>query len=133
MLFGDHTRFETARSRHSSSASLEPLRTEAITDSTLKTGSRPAKHFAQFVCGVLIGFSCIGMARADDGFDYFERKVRTVLVEHCYKCHSAESKELKGELRLDIKAGWQLGGESGEPAIVPGDTRREPTHTRGAT
>ena len=34
-------------------------------------------------------------ARAED-FEFFEKNVRPVLVENCYKCHSAESEKLKG-------------------------------------
>ncbi|MFN0198032.1 MAG: DUF1549 domain-containing protein, partial [Planctomycetaceae bacterium] len=70
---------------------------------------------------ILAGFISFAEAvRADDGIEFFEKKIRPVLIAHCYKCHSAESNELKGELRLDLKAGWIAGGESGEPAIVPG-------------
>lgn len=57
---------------------------------------------------------------------FFEQKIRPVLSTHCYECHSAESKKLKGGLRLDIKAGWQIGGDSGEPAIVPGKPELSP-------
>ena len=46
---------------------------------------------------------------------FFETKIRPVLVAHCYKCHSAESQDLEGGLRLDVKEGWQTGGDSGEP------------------
>ncbi|MEO6788535.1 MAG: DUF1553 domain-containing protein [Chthoniobacteraceae bacterium] len=65
----------------------------------------------------VIGHSAFG---ADDGSAFFEQKVRPVLVEHCYSCHSAEAKKLKGGLYLDSKAGWQKGGDSGEAVIVPG-------------
>jgi hypothetical protein len=58
--------------------------------------------------------------------EFFEKRIRPLLVEHCYQCHSAESQELMGELRLDLKAGWQLGGESGKPAIVPGNPDESP-------
>ncbi len=51
--------------------------------------------------------------------DFFEKKVRPVLIEHCYKCHSQDEKA-KGNLQLDSKAGWMQGGDSG-PALVPGD------------
>jgi len=54
--------------------------------------------------------------------EFFENKIRPVLVESCYKCHSAEAekaKKLKGGLRLDSKAGWEKGGDTGK-AIVPG-------------
>ena len=33
--------------------------------------------------------------------EFFERKIRPVLVEHCYECHSTTSKKLKGGLRVD--------------------------------
>ncbi len=50
--------------------------------------------------------------------DFFEKKVRPLLVAKCYKCHSAKKKQ-EGKLVLDTKAGWEIGGESGA-AIVPG-------------
>jgi hypothetical protein len=54
--------------------------------------------------------------------DFFESKIRPVLVEKCHGCHSAEAKaagKLKGGLYLDTRDGWMAGGDSG-PAIVPG-------------
>lgn len=61
------------------------------------------------------------LAAGDDpkGIDFFEKNIRPVLVGKCYQCHSASSKELKGELRLDTKEGLSKGGESGS-AILPG-------------
>lgn len=50
--------------------------------------------------------------------EFFEKKVRPLLVQHCYECHSA--KDVKGGLRLDSATGWQKGGDSGV-AIVPND------------
>ena len=61
-----------------------------------------------------------GRSVADDGEVFFELKVRPVLVEHCYRCHSEVADEIKGGLRLDLKTGWQLGGDSGEPAVISG-------------
>ena len=58
-----------------------------------------------------------------EGLKFFEEKIRPVLVERCYKCHSAEAAKndnLKGELLLDSRDGLRKGGESG-PAVVPGD------------
>ncbi|MCI0700479.1 MAG: DUF1553 domain-containing protein [Planctomycetia bacterium] len=52
--------------------------------------------------------------------EFFEKKVRPVLVKHCYSCHSAEAKKIKGELRLDTRDAVLKGGSSG-PAIVPGN------------
>ena len=56
------------------------------------------------------------------GSAFFESKIRPVLVEHCYGCHSAAAKkkqQLKGGLRLDSLQGLLRGGESG-PAVIPG-------------
>ena len=50
--------------------------------------------------------------------EFLESRIRPVLVERCYECHSLESAKSKGDLRLDSRAAWQVGGESG-PAIVP--------------
>ncbi len=58
-------------------------------------------------------------AESNASLDHFEKKVRPLLVQHCYGCHSAE-KKIKGGLRLDFKGGWQEGGDSG-PAIDPHD------------
>src|SRR5439155_24725684 len=51
--------------------------------------------------------------------DFFEQKIRPVLVEQCYKCHSAEAKPAKGGLRLDSREAFLKGGDSG-PAVVAG-------------
>ena len=51
--------------------------------------------------------------------EFFEKKIRPVLVERCYECHSAAAKKLKGGLALDTRAGVLKGGDTG-PAVVPG-------------
>ncbi|MBM3837452.1 MAG: DUF1553 domain-containing protein [Verrucomicrobia bacterium] len=51
---------------------------------------------------------------------FFENRIRPVLVEQCYECHSATAKKLKGGLRVDSRATLLEGGNSG-PALVPGD------------
>jgi hypothetical protein len=52
--------------------------------------------------------------------EFFESKIRPVLVEQCYKCHSAQSGKAKGGLTLDTKAALLKGGDTG-PAVVPGN------------
>lgn len=59
------------------------------------------------------------LSAASPELDFFERKIRPVLAEHCYECHSAESKSVKGGLRLDSGAALRTGGDTG-PAVVPG-------------
>jgi hypothetical protein len=63
----------------------------------------------------------MGLAAEPDpqGVEFFEKKIRPVLVERCYKCHSAQAQPAKGGLLLDSRSGWQTGGDSG-PAIDPG-------------
>ncbi len=53
------------------------------------------------------------------GIDFYETKVRPVLVASCYQCHSAQAKSSRGGLRLDSRAGVLKGGDSG-PAVVLG-------------
>jgi hypothetical protein len=55
-----------------------------------------------------------------EALEFFERKIRPVLVQHCYECHSAGAKKLKGGLALDSRVAMLEGGDNG-PAIVPGD------------
>ena len=55
---------------------------------------------------------------ADTGTAFFEKKIRPVLVQHCYKCHAADAKNVRGGLLLDTRAGIRKGGDSG-PAVVP--------------
>jgi hypothetical protein len=50
---------------------------------------------------------------------FFEQKIRPILVKHCYECHSAQAKKLRGGLRLDSRADLLKGGTSGS-ALVPG-------------
>ncbi len=50
---------------------------------------------------------------------FFESKIRPVLVEHCYECHSATAKQIRGGLVVDSREGLLKGGDSG-PSLVPG-------------
>lgn len=52
------------------------------------------------------------------GVEFFESKVRPILVNNCYNCHSANT-NARGGLRVDDRNGLVQGGNSG-PAVVPG-------------
>jgi hypothetical protein len=71
-----------------------------------------------FICNELQGQNTNRLDQA--GVDFFETKIRPVLVDHCYKCHSADSKIIKGGLRVDNRQALIKGGDSGS-SIVPGD------------
>lgn len=53
---------------------------------------------------------------------FFEAKIRPILVSHCYDCHSENSDEIGGGLLVDSREGLLRGGESG-PAVVPGSVK----------
>ena len=74
-------------------------------------------------CFILFALTVAGRvpaARADNAIEFFEKKIRPVLVARCYKCHSAEAEKVGGQLLLDSREAWRQGGESGA-AILPGD------------
>ena len=52
--------------------------------------------------------------------NFFESKVRPVLIENCYKCHSQGAEKIKGGFVLDSRDGVLKGGDTG-PAIMPGN------------
>jgi hypothetical protein len=56
-----------------------------------------------------------------EGIEFFEKKIRPVLVANCYQCHSAQAKKPQGGLLLDSRESLLKGGMSGQPAVVPGD------------
>jgi mono/diheme cytochrome c family protein len=67
-----------------------------------------------------LGAALALQAPAQDGVDFFERRVRPILEERCLKCHASTLAKPKGGLALDSRVAWQRGGESGE-VIVAGD------------
>ena len=52
--------------------------------------------------------------------EFFEKRVRPLLVSRCFKCHSGKSKVIEGGLRLDSGKGVLTGGDSGQ-VVVPGE------------
>ena len=65
-------------------------------------------------------FALASEASDPEGLAYFESRIRPILVENCYKCHSANAEKIRGGFLLDSKPGLLSGGESG-PAIIPGN------------
>src|SRR5262245_28271401 len=80
----------------------------------------------RFVSALSITAICLiiasPMTAAEPGVEFFEKKIRPVLAEHCFKCHSADAekaKKLKAGLLLDSRDGVRKGGDSG-PVLVAG-------------
>jgi hypothetical protein len=55
-----------------------------------------------------------------DDLAFFETRIRPVLAENCYKCHSREADKVKGGLLLDSREGLLHGGYTGE-SVIPGN------------
>jgi len=72
-------------------------------------------------CGLLAWAGVVSgdAVAADAGNDFFEAKIRPVLIRECYECHAADAKQIHGGLLLDHQAGLLKGGDSGA-AVVPG-------------
>ena len=66
-----------------------------------------------FLSLVLFGTLAASAAEPDhSSADFFESKVRPILVEHCYACHSSQAKKLKGGLLLDTVDGMRKVGRA---------------------
>jgi len=127
-ILPDHRRCYSASIRRIRLASADALR-GSRRQICIPTGF---KRFAFCVAAIA---SCLvitcGIGRADESglvvdtappdaaeqLRFFETKIRPVLVEHCYECHSVASSDLGGKLLLDSREGMRLGGESGP--LVP--------------
>src|SRR5437763_6100247 len=78
---------------------------------------------SSFLLAASCQFSLRAAENAAAGVEFFENKIRPVLVDNCYKCHSAQSEKVKGGLLLDTREGLLKGGDTG-PAIMPGDPEK---------
>ncbi|MCA9050271.1 MAG: DUF1549 domain-containing protein, partial [Planctomycetaceae bacterium] len=57
-------------------------------------------------------------AAAPQDAEFFERRIRPLLAEHCFECHGEQTQ--KASLRLDSRSSLLRGGDLG-PAVIPGD------------
>ncbi|MCH2399528.1 MAG: hypothetical protein MK364_10495, partial [Pirellulales bacterium] len=78
------------------------------------------RRFHLFSCALLCWPLVLSAQQDADtaGVTFFEAKIRPVLVKHCYSCHSADAKIVRGGLRLDTRQALLRGGDSG-PGLVP--------------
>ena len=94
------------------------------------TGSPGRRAAAMTLPLVVLLLGNPGGSRADEptpkddakGIAFFESKIRPVLVEHCYQCHSVKAGKSDGGLLLDSREAIRAGGDRG-PAVVPGDPK----------
>ncbi len=98
-------------------AHLNPLRRLDRAPGTWLSGGIAALIFW---AGSLGNFGVL-QAQTPAELAFFEEKVRPLLIEHCYECHSAQSQKLKGQFLVDSRDGIRRGGESRQASVVPGD------------
>jgi hypothetical protein len=87
--------------------------------------SRSARRWlTRHIPGLALLMVVAGSARGGEPtpaqIEFFEKKIRPVLVERCYKCHSTSAKKVRGGLLLDSRDAVQKGGDGG-PVVVPGN------------
>jgi hypothetical protein len=95
---------------------LFPITAPAV---NLTTSNFSSRAFVMGLASFLAGSTMAADPKAEH-LDFFEKRVRPVLVEQCYKCHSSKAEKLKGGLLLDSREAMLKGGDTG-PAITPGD------------
>jgi Protein of unknown function (DUF1553)/Protein of unknown function (DUF1549)/Planctomycete cytochrome C len=74
-------------------------------------------YWCLFAGLAMAGSSASAGTKDAAGIDFFETKIRPVLIEHCHQCHAG--KKSRGGLTLDSREGLLQGGDKG-PAVVPG-------------
>ncbi|MFK8114797.1 MAG: PSD1 and planctomycete cytochrome C domain-containing protein [Rubripirellula sp.] len=80
----------------------------------------PAYRLLSMLIGVVVCLGNVGLAAPPNSeTEFFERKIRPVLVQHCYECHGGDADLIQGGLRLDDPSAMIRGGDSGA-AVTPG-------------
>ena len=67
------------------------------------------RSFHLLILAAILGGRCFA---AESGAEFFEKRIRPVLADNCYECHSAQAKKIKGKLRLDSREFFVAARES---------------------
>ena len=79
----------------------------------------PASTLQRAISCTIAFCAASSCAVAEVNIDFFETRIRPLFANHCYECHSADAKKLKGGLRLDTRESILRGGETGA-ILIPG-------------
>src|SRR5262245_20992368 len=80
---------------------------------------RMMKRCPAILAGLLCAWLLPAVDRAADRID-FQRDIRPILSDNCFKCHGPDEGSRKAKSRLDLREMALKGGRSGESAVVPG-------------
>src|SRR5580658_10337573 len=85
---------------------------------------RSFSFFGLIAGGIILSAPMVrGQAPSQAGTEFFESKIRPILANNCYKCHSSQAAKLKGGLSVEYRESLLKGGDDG-PAVVPGDPEK---------
>src|SRR2546428_3833898 len=94
--------------------------------SFIRHSSFVIRHFTAVALGSTLMINSLAAAEqkiSASDLQFFEGKIRPILSDNCYKCHSAGAEKIKGGLLLDTRDGALKGGNTG-PAVVPGNLEK---------
>ena len=72
------------------------------------------------LCTLFLLVIPVNLIQAETDDEFFEAKIRPILIQRCEGCHSSKLGKTQNGLALDSRPGWQKGGDAG-PAIKPGN------------
>ncbi len=99
---------------------LGPWYTDSQNDQIVITSKGGAANFSGIELWKGEHDGCDTSALSDEQLTMFESKIRPILIQHCYECHSEKSDEVEGHLLVDSAPTLRKGGAAG-PAVIPGD------------
>lgn len=76
----------------------------------------PLRNASLVFAACLVAFS---ISHAHGDLVDYQKQIQPLLQQHCYKCHGPETQE--SGIRFDRRSALLRGGDTGHPAIVPGD------------
>jgi len=70
----------------------------------------------------------LGVTQDLDAEKLFTFQVYPLLESKCFTCHGGDQKEIEGDFDIRTLKGMLKGGESGEPALLPGNAKASPIY-----